>query len=139
MATFNELMQNYVNLPYSQLLSIARNSLLKITPVFNKIADDGNGAKYVLPIICCSLAVDGKFTKLEYKFITDLIGDVDYDTVLAVVQQNYSENAQQYADNVLDACGDDLKLELLTLCLCLTAVDETISREEAAFIKRLID
>ena len=137
-ADLNELLQNYVNLDYEDILSIANTSLAEIMPVFNELADDGNGAKFVLPFICTSLAVDGKLSKLEYKFICDLIGDMDYDTVLSNVQEYYSDSAVEFVDNVCDACPDDLKTSLLTFCLAFLAVDETISREEVAFVKRLL-
>ena len=136
--TYEQLMQNYVNAPYSVLLSVARESLNKVMPVFNRLADDGNGASIVLPFICTSLAVDGKLSKIEYKFVCDLIGDMDYDVVLSNVQEHYSDSSVELVDNMCDACPDDLKTSLLAFCLAFLAVDETISREEVAFIKRLL-
>ena len=138
MADLNELLQDYVNLDYNSLLSIANNSLSEIMPIFNELADDGNGAKFLLPFICTSLAVDGKLSKIEYKFVCDLIGDMDYDVVLSNVQEHYSDSSVELVDNMCDACPDDLKTSLLAFCLAFLAVDETISREEVAFIKRLL-
>lgn len=138
MADLSELLQDYVNLDYNSLLAIANNSLSEIMPVFNELADDGNGAKFVLPFICTSLAIDGKLSKIEYKFVCDLIGDMDYDVVLSNVQEHYSDSSVEFVDNVCDACPDALKTSLLAFCLAFLAVDETISREEVAFIKRLL-
>jgi len=42
-------------------------------------------------------------------------------------------------NDMIDACGEDMKAALLMFCLCFTAVDETITREEAAFIAILLD
>jgi hypothetical protein len=50
-----------------------------------------------------------------------------------------NEEGQELVDKIFDACGTELKTELLSFCLCFMAVDETISREETAFVKRLLD
>ena len=88
---YNKLLQDYVNAPYDVLLAVANDSLAKVMPVFNEIAEDGNGASIVLPFICTALAVDGKFSELEYKFIKDLLEiDQSYDYFKSVVQNYYS-------------------------------------------------
>lgn len=139
MATLNELLQDYVNLSYDQLLRIAKNNFDKIAPFFAKIAPDGNAAKYLVPIIGAALAVDGRVSQLEYRFINDLLGGgLNYEDVKAVAQNNYNDDAMDYTDKVVDLLSGDERTALLALCLCIMAVDETISREEVAFIKRLI-
>ena len=105
-------MQDYVNAPYDVLLAVANDSLAKVMPVFNEIAEDGNGASIVLPFICTALAVDGKFSELEYKFIKDLLE----------IDQSY----------------DYFKSALLSFCLAFVSVDEKISKEENAFIAKLM-
>ena len=49
---YNQLLKDYVNTSYNDLLRIAENSMLKIMPAFNNIAKDGNGASLILPFIC---------------------------------------------------------------------------------------
>lgn len=137
--TYEQLMQNYVNAPYSVLLSVARESLNKVMPVFNRLADDGNGASIVLPFICTTLAVDGRFTELEYRFVKDVTGvSQSYDDFKSVVQNFYSDEWVRSIDKVIDACPSDVKDSLLSFCLAFVAVDETITREENAFIAKLM-
>nr|MBR6777822.1 hypothetical protein [Clostridia bacterium] len=137
--SFNELLQEFVNKSYDELLNIASGALNVMVPAFNSIADDGNGAKFVIPFMCTTLAVDGSFTELEYKFLNDLLGGgVDYAGAKAQVQAHYSADMIEIVDQIIDACGEDLKTAILVFCLCFTAVDETITRDEAAFIAKLI-
>ena len=136
---FNALMQEYVNKSYDELLSIANNALGLAMNVFNEIAEDGNGAPYVVPFMSTTLAIDGKFTDLEYKFLNDLLGGgVDYDAAKANVQSHYSDDAVEFVDKIIDACPSEMKAVLLTLVTCFAAVDETISVDEKRFILKLM-
>ena len=137
---YEQAMKNYVNASYDTLLALARNTLDNIMPVFDNIAEDGNGASYVFPFICVTLAVDGQFTELEYRFACDLTGlDVTYDQFKSMVQEYYTEDWIVAIDNLVDRCSDDLKAEILSFCLTFAAVDEKISREENTFIAMLLD
>lgn len=136
---YNQLLKDYVNTSYNDLLRIAENSMLKIMPAFNSIAKDGNGASLILPFICTALASDGKFTELEYKFVKQLINsNLSYDQFKNVVQQYYSAEWLEAIDKLYDALPTNLKGDLLSFCLCFVAVDETITREENAFIAKLL-
>lgn len=137
--SYSQLLQNYVNAPYDVLLAVANDSLAKVMPVFNEVAKDGNGAGLVLPFICTALAVDGKFSELEYKFVKDLLEiDQSYDYFKEVVQQYYSAEWIEAVDGLIDACPADVKNALLCFCLAFVSVDEHISREENAFIAKLM-
>ena len=136
---YEKILQDYVNAPYDVLLAVANDALAKIMPVFNEIAEDGNGAGIVLPFICTALAVDGKFTELEYKFIKDLLEiDQSYDYFKTVVQNYYSDEWINAVDGLIDSCPDELKNSLLSFCLAFVSVDEKISKEENAFIAKLM-
>lgn len=137
--TYEKLMQEYVNAPYENLLSVALAAINDVMPVFDQVADDGNGANIVLPFICVTLASDGKFTELEYRFIKDVTGlDKDYNEFKEVVQHFYTEEWMAAANNLIDQCNSEIKNRILTFCLAFAAVDETISREENAFIAVLM-
>ena len=106
---YNQLMQQYVNAPYEVLLAVANASLNKVMPFFNSFADDGNGAGIVLPFICISIAADGKFSELEYKFISELLGiDKSYDYFKTVIQQYYSDRWLEAIDKLIDSCHDEV-------------------------------
>ncbi len=137
--SFEQLMQNYVNAPYSVLLNVAREAVNTAMPVFAKVSKDGNGASILLPFLCVVVAVDGKFSELEYKFIQDVTGiDETYDGFKNFIQQFYTDEWVETIDNMVDACPDEIKNTLLSFALSLAAVDETITRVETAFIAKLI-
>lgn len=138
-AKFNALMQEYVDKSYNELYEIASQSLAIAMDVFNKIAKDGNGAPYVVLFLSTTLAIDGKFTELEYKFLNDLLGGgVDYNSAKANVQSHYNDEAFDLADKVIDSCPQDMKTVLLMLVTCVAAVDKTITVEEARYIAKLL-
>ena len=137
--SFEQLMQKYVNAPYSVLLSVARESVNTAMPVFAKVSKDGNGASILLPFLCVVVAVDGKFSELEYRFIKDVTGiDETYEGFKNFVQRFYSDEWVETIDKMVDACPDEIRTSLLSFAIALAAVDETISRVETAFIAKLI-
>ena len=138
--SFNEILQEIVNQSYEQLLQNASDALGDLMPFFNEAADDGNGAKFIVPVICTVMAADGKFSQLEYKFIKELVNsDMSYDQFKGVVQQYYTESWRNTVDQLIDACDTKTKASLLCLCTYFAAVDETISKEETAFLRKLMD
>lgn len=138
--SLNDILQEIVNQDYDQLLQNAIGALNDVMPFFNQVADDGDGAKFVVPIICTVMASDGRFSELEYKFIKQLINsDLSYDQFKGVIQQYYTQEWMDTVDKIIDACDKKTKSTLLCLCSYFAAVDETISKEETAFIKKLVE
>lgn len=136
--TLNEILQDFVNEPYESLVGIAKASIANLAPIFAKIAEDGKPAKFIIPFFATSLAVDGKLSELEYKFVCDVFFDMPYEEVKQLVQMHYSEKMVSMVDQLIDSCPVELKSQLVTLCCAFLAVDETISREEVAFVQRLL-
>ena len=122
MQQFNALMQEYVDKSYEELFEIANNSLSVVMDVFNKIAKDGNGAPYVVLFISTTLAIDGRFTELEYKFLNELLGgNLSYEAAKENVQAHYDDELFDAADKIIDSCPDNLKSVLLMLVTCFAA------------------
>lgn len=137
--TYEKVMQEYVNAPYPVLLSVAQESLDVLMPAFATIAPDGNGASVVLPFICVTLAVDDKFTELEYYFIRDITGiDKSYDEFMEMIQGYYTTEWLEAINNLFDSCPEELQYPLLSFCVAFAAVDERISREENTYIAMLL-
>lgn len=137
----NDIIQKYVDLDYNRLLEIATGNMQKILPYFEKtVKDDAQCNEAIMLFLGTVLATDGKFTDLEYKFLNELLGgDMDYKRAKKFVASNYSDDNEDYADSIFDACPDEIKSELLSLCLCLAAVDETVTREETRLIKKFME
>ena len=137
--TFNELLQDFVNKSYEELVSIANSALEIIVDGFSKIQTDSKPADFIVPFIATTLASDGKYTQLEHDFLNSVLEtNISYDDSKNFVQSYYNEEIFDLVDQMIDACGQDLKNALVIFCLCFTAVDETITREESAFIAKLL-
>ena len=133
----NEILQDYVNLSYEELLGVASHAAKTVIPFFNNAVEDGNGAIFTISFIGTCLAADGQLSALEKKFVCDLLG-VDAQTVEGLVASINSEIVR-IVDEVFDSIPtDEVKSALLSFCLCFLAVDERISREEVALIQKLI-
>ena len=133
----NEILQDYVNLSYEELLGVASHAAKTVVPFFNNAVEDGNGAIFTISFIGTCLASDGQLSALEKKFVCDLFG-LDAQTVEGIVASINSEIVR-IVDEVFDSIPtDEVKAALLSFCLCFLAVDERISREEVALIQKLI-
>lgn len=142
MATFQEIFQNYVNLPYEQLLSIARGEFEKLS-IYFQAGFQGNtktACQALLLFVSTVIGADGKLTGLESRFLNDLIGqEDDYEATLTVVASLSSEESRALADELIDALPTEAKAAALTVALCFCAVDETISRDEIAYFTKLME
>lgn len=137
--TFNDLLQDFVDKPYEELVSIANGALEVIVDGFSKINTESKPSDFIIPFIATTLASDGKYTQLEHNFLnTVLETDISYDDSKHFVQSYYNEEIFDLVDQMIDACGQDLKNALVIFCLCFAAVDETITREEGAYIAKLL-
>lgn len=137
MSRLNQLLQNYVNMSYDELLDMAKYSLSQFT---NTLSRTGNAAKICAVITAACLGVDGKLTSLESKFLNDILDSNDsYETNLNFVRSLSGDEACRLVDELVDALSADEKAAVVSFCLCFLAVDETITRDEVAFVYRLID
>jgi hypothetical protein len=139
MATVKEIMQKYLDATYDELVEVAKSALLKLTPVFDEADGEGQGARFIVPVICAAIAADGRFSKLECQFVNDVLGaDFSYEDLLATVRLYAGDRCAEIVDKICDVCSAPLKTEFLSLCLCIFAVDKTMSRGEAAFFVKLL-
>jgi hypothetical protein len=140
MANLNQLLQKYVNMDYDELLDLAKFSLSQfLDTVLEKTGADG-ASKICAVMTAACLGADGKLSALENKFFNDLLGVNDsYSDNLEFVRSLGTEEARELVDGLVDAMSSEDKAAAISFCLCFLAVDETISRDEVAFIDRLID
>ncbi len=140
--TFAELMQDFVNTPYNNLVATARNSLNEVYPAVKSFfdGDDDYTAKFFLIAIGACVGTDGKMTTLEAQFARDVIGDSMTDDFLSQVASAYGDaESKGLVNKIVDSLDHESKVALCAFCCAFCAVDETISREECAFIAALID
>ncbi len=139
MADLNQILQSMVNEDYDTLVGMAKSAIAELNPIFSEVAEDGNGASAIVALFATSLAVDGKLTELEYKFVCDVLdGEFTYEQVKELVEMHYSEEMIELVNGLADSCPKDLKSKLVVLCCTFLAVDESISRDEVAFVVKLL-
>lgn len=141
MANFNEILQDYVNLDYEQLVAIGKGELSKMARSLSNYFDDTDyAAKALLMFTGVILGMDGKLSMLECRYLNELLdAEHSYDETCDMVSCFTTQEARDLVDNLIDAMDTDAKASALTVALCFCAVDETISREEVAYFKKLME
>ena len=140
MADLNKLLQDYVNLDYKDILALAKKNLAKVHHYFCSVMKDGNGAAAGLAFMGACLASDGHFNDLEYRLMNDLFGGgASYESLRNLAQTSFNQESLDLADAIYDNCPSDLRGSLLGLALCILAVDEHITKEETAFVHKLLN
>ena len=135
-----DLIKEYVNKDYSELVSIATEAFGNVVVAFDKLSDGSTDSQFAtMAFIGTALAADGKFTPLEYRFLCDLLGDMKAESAVEFVKAHFSDECLKLTDKLFDVADNGLKTDLLTLVLCITAVDETVSVEETKYIVRLLE
>lgn len=143
MAELRDILQRYVNFDYNDLLKLAARSLATIHPYLEESARRvGNGVTASQLGICVlgtCLAVDGSLTDLECRFVSDLFDGVSRDQVRAIAQNYADDESRQIVDGLYDNCPREYRNDFMQFCICVLAVDEHITREETAFVRRLFE
>lgn len=141
MANINELLQKYVDMDYDQHLFFANASIDTMRGSLKELfGDDANVAKILMVVVAACLGADNKLTSLESRFLSDLLGmPHNYQDNLNMVAAIGDDESRDMLDTLVDQLSGDAQAALLSFCLTFMAVDETISREEVSFIKRLLD
>ncbi len=138
-AEYRRLLQEFVDSPYQVLVSTGRNMYNKIWPELESMSRSGDCSDLIVAIFATTCAVDGKFTELEYNFMLDVLKiNFSYSDLKSLVEEYTSPKWIETIDTIIDRCDNDTKINIATLCICLTAVDKTITRDECAFIDKLL-
>ena len=144
MSKFNTLLQKYVNMSYDELVNTANENLHELFPALEKFFEDFPGedptTHIVVMLLANCLGADNQLTALECKFVNQILNaNHSYDTLKTLIATHCNDEAEEVLDHLVDALDGSATANLLSFCLCLLAVDETISRDEVAFFTRLMD
>lgn len=136
MSSFNELMQKYVNTDYQVLVDLAKEAVRRLMPYCQKVDPDHNGNYMLASLILSAIGADGVLTGLESKMLSDVMGlnTEEIKKLISMFDNRMTDLADHFADNM----NEDTKADTLMLITVLAAVDEKISKEETAFIKKLM-
>lgn len=133
---YNTLMQEFVNKDYSELLSLAKEAMVRVMPVCKAVDEEHNGMAALTAILLSAVAADGKLSGLEAKFLSELTG-LDADGIDKLTDL-YTGKMDELTDVLADNCPNEMKANILILITCLAACDETINRDENAFIRKIL-
>lgn len=134
--TFNELMQKYVNEDYDTLVTVAQKALSNLIPVCKKVDPDNEGFMMISSLILSAIGADGTLTALERKFLGDVMGlsDENISKYIKMYSSKMADLADHFADNMSTEVKADAAMLIISICAC----DEKISRDETAFIRKLL-
>lgn len=129
-----DMFQGFVNKDYDELVYIANKEINLAMPTLNELVGEEYAYKLMISILATCTSADGTISDLEIKFLTEITG-IESSAIVEIVR---GTTDYEFVDKILDAISQDLKNHLLTICLCMMAVDENISGKEVAFFKRLL-
>ena len=149
MKAFNELCKEMEGLSNAAYNAILADKSLRILPALSDIADGAiNGAVIFSTFILSAIAADGRVTEEEYDLCEPLLkaffGDsIDYQSCKATIKTMNSgsrmvKKAVSDMVNVLGYLSEDLKNDVIFVCMIICAVDGKISSKEKRWLKQLI-
>ncbi|MCM1295420.1 MAG: TerB family tellurite resistance protein [Muribaculaceae bacterium] len=146
---FNQLCKEVESLNPLEYAAIIADKTLKIVPALHALTQDYiETAGMFASFLMASVYADGKLDEAEYVLLLPalriLFGeDIDYDAAKAVARYFKPEGrelkkAVNYLVDILGELSEDLKADIITVCLLICAVDGKISFKEKNYIKQLI-
>ena len=134
---FGTLLQEFVNKDYNELLDLAKQAVARVLPICKVVDEKNNGIAALSAILLSAVAADGKLTRLEAQFLGDITG-LDANGVDKLTDM-YTGQMVELTDLLADKMSKENKADIMVLITCLAACDETISREETAFIRKILE
>lgn len=136
MVSFEELMQQYVNFDYDVLCDLAKKALDHLTPICSEIDVDGHGAVIVSSIVLSAVMADGVVSEPERRLLKDVFALEGED--LSIFIQKYNASMVELVDCFCVKMEKKIAADAVMLAACLMAVDETISKEETALLRKFL-
>lgn len=121
----------------------------QIIPILSRAAENGIvGTGIFFSFIMGAIAADGKLSEEEYSLVAPLLklflGDsINYESAKNIFNTFKKENRElkNVVDQMIDIIGlfsDELKNDLIIICLMICAVDGKISNKEKKWIMQLM-
>ncbi len=138
---------------YEQLSVIERSALLvsKSVSVLAKLEEASvpgiDSVETLATFILGSIVSDGKVNEQEYILMYPALvkvfgSDFDFESIKQLFATNFAERKQmrEYTQNlirILDLLDEDIRRDVIIICLCVTSMDGRISLRERTYIKQL--
>ena len=149
MTEFNKLCKQFEQMDALTYTAILAEKSLKIVPALSAITEnDVDGVALFAGFIVGAVVADGDLSVEEFAITFPLFkaffGDeISYEACNYIVRSMRSESKQlnKYVDYMVDAFGqlsEELKDDIIIVCLMICAIDGKVSLKEKQWIKRLI-
>lgn len=150
MKEFNQICKEMENMDVLTYGAVLAEKSLEILPALSKITEDEIDAVTIFAtFIIGSIAADGKIKEEEYLLLYPSLhtffGDsINYEDCKKIAKEFKKEGKElkQYVDYIVDILGmlsDELKEDIIIVCLLICAVDGKVSLKEKAWVKQLIE
>ena len=149
MSEFNKICKEFEQLDVLSYVALLGIKSKRILPALIDITQDGEtGVEIFASFIIGAIAADGRLSENEYELLSPLLHaffgeELDYETCkkafrkMAPEQRELKKSVDEMVD-VLGLLSDDLKDDIITVCLLICAVDGKVSLREKNWIKQLI-
>lgn len=149
MSEFNKICKEFEQLDVLSYVALLGIKSKRILPALIDITQDGEtGVEIFASFIMGAIAADGRLSETEYELLSPLLHaffgeELDYETCrkafrkMAPEQKELKKSVDEMVD-VLGLLSDDLKDDIITVCLLICAVDGKVSLREKNWIKQLI-
>ncbi len=149
MKEFNRLCKEFEEMDAQRYNTILDELSARIIPALQFITDDGiQGELIFARFLMGAIVSDGKLSEDEYVSMEPMLarffgGDVDLEYCKTLIKENRTmgkdlKNEVDYMVDVLGMLSDDLKNDIITVCLMVCAVDGKVSMKEKRWIRQLI-
>lgn len=149
MSDFDTLCRLFEEMDNDSYNEIINRKSARILSALMKLTDREQAVNTFADFIMCAVAADGKLTEDEFLFLKPTLDLVlDMDTTFEVAQKAFYDNeldqSKDYkaaVDRMVDTIGEldqDLKDDIVLLCLMVCAVDGEVTDDEKEWIAQLI-
>lgn len=149
MKDFNDLCKEFEEMDALSYSLILGKKSLKVIPALNAITEDGlDGATIFATFVMGAIAADGKLSEEEYILVYPVLyaffGDsVKYEDCkkaaryLRFESREFKKAVKEMID-VFGRLSDELKEDIIIICMMICAIDGKISLKEKNWIKKLL-
>lgn len=149
MKEFNKLCKEVEEMDASTYASVLAAKSKDVIPALCAVTEDGiEGLSLFATFIVGAVVADGELSleefALTYPLFKAFFGEkISYKDCDYIVRKMRGERKQlkRYVDDMTDAFGqlsEELKLDIVLVCLIICAVDGKVSAQEKSWIKKLL-
>ncbi len=149
MTDFDKLCKEFEQLDVVSYTTLLADRSQRIIPYLAAITQDGeSGVEIFASFIYGAIAADGRLSEEEYAIVYPLLhaffGDsLNYEDAKKAFRKIKAENrdVKKTVDEMVDVLGilsDDLKNDIILVCMLICAVDGKVSLKEKNWIKQLM-